>query len=220
MISRWQRWDVGGWRNRSIAWPLYALGMIALCWGLLLPATAQAHSVSLSCTPSTTTTVTGYFFYRSTVSGSGYAKLNSTPVSSCSFTDTTVQANTTYFYVATAFDPGASPSESTFSNQVSAVIPPNPQPNPPSGLTLGAVAMNVSDGKATLSAAWSDSPKNGTQWWSVFDYYGHAVARGSAIADSSGGYSVVANFTAPGKYPLTFQVCDRVACKDKNVSPS
>ena len=82
--------------------------------------TGQTHSVALTWTASTST-VSGYNIYRSTVSGSGYAKLNSSLVASLSYSDTTVQSGATYFYVATAVDSGG--DESTDSNQASAVIP-------------------------------------------------------------------------------------------------
>jgi hypothetical protein len=82
--------------------------------------TGQTHSVALTWTASTST-VSGYNIYRSTVSGSGYAKLNSSLVASLSYSDTTVQSGTTYFYVATAVDSGG--DESADSNQATAVIP-------------------------------------------------------------------------------------------------
>ena len=83
-------------------------------------APGTAHSVVLTWTASTLT-VSGYNVYRSTVSGSGYTKLNSSLVASLSYSDTAVQSGTTYFYVATAVDSGG--DESTNSNQVSAAIP-------------------------------------------------------------------------------------------------
>ncbi len=79
-----------------------------------------AHSVALTWNASTST-VSGYNVYRTTVSGSGYAKLNSTLVASLNYSDTDVQSGTTYFYVATSVDSGG--DESADSNQVSAAIP-------------------------------------------------------------------------------------------------
>ncbi len=87
-------------------------------------ASAQVtHSVALTWIASTTSTVTGYNVYRSTVSGTGYAKINSSPVLAplASYTDTAVQNGTTYFYVTTAVD--GSGTESAYSNEVSAAIP-------------------------------------------------------------------------------------------------
>jgi len=81
---------------------------------------AVSHTVGLSWTASTST-VSGYNVYRSTTSGSGYSKLNSSLVPSVSYTDTTVQNGTTYYYVTTAVDSNG--DESTYSNQASAVIP-------------------------------------------------------------------------------------------------
>src|SRR6266481_5936714 len=90
--------------------------------GVNFTASAQvAHSVALSWIASTTSTVSGYNVYRSTVSGTGYAKMNSLLVSALIYTDGTVQNATTYYYVTTAVD--AIGTESTYSNEVPAVIP-------------------------------------------------------------------------------------------------
>jgi hypothetical protein len=78
------------------------------------------HSVALTWNASTST-VSGYNVYRSTVSGAAYIKLNSSLVSGLAYTDSSVQNGTTYFYVTTAVDSGG--KESTYSNEVSAVIP-------------------------------------------------------------------------------------------------
>jgi len=78
------------------------------------------HSVSLTWSASTST-VAGYNIYRSTVSGSGYTKINSSFVTILTYTDSTVLSGTTYFYVTTAVDSAG--TESTYSNQVSAAIP-------------------------------------------------------------------------------------------------
>ena len=78
------------------------------------------HSATLTWSASTST-VSGYNIYRSTVSGSGYTKINSSLVSALTYTDSTVQGGTTYFYVTTSVDSGG--SESSFSNEVTANIP-------------------------------------------------------------------------------------------------
>ncbi len=78
------------------------------------------HSVALAWNASTST-VSGYNVYRSTVSGSGYTKLDSSLVSGLTYTDSTVLNTTTYYYVTTAVD--SSGTESVYSNEVSAAIP-------------------------------------------------------------------------------------------------
>ncbi len=78
------------------------------------------HSASLTWNASTST-VAGYNVYRSTVSGSGYTKINSSLITTLTYTDSTVQSGTTYFYVTTAVD--SSGSESANSNEVIAAIP-------------------------------------------------------------------------------------------------
>jgi hypothetical protein len=81
---------------------------------------APQHRVDLTWIPSTST-VSGYNVYRSTTSGSGYVRLNSALSVSAAYTDASVTAGSTYFYVTTAVD--SSGAESSFSNQVQAVIP-------------------------------------------------------------------------------------------------
>ena len=84
-----------------------------------LSATAGASQVALSWTaPSSGPTPTGYNVYRSTISGSGYALLAAgSNVSGTSFTDTTANNGTTYYYVVTALNNGV---ESAQSGQASA----------------------------------------------------------------------------------------------------
>ncbi len=53
--------------------------------------------------------------------GGPYTKLNATLVSLTTYTDSSVQAGQTYFYVATSVDPNN--VESTFYNETSAAIP-------------------------------------------------------------------------------------------------
>jgi fibronectin type 3 domain-containing protein len=81
---------------------------------------AVSHSVTLSWTASTSTVV-GYNVYRSTVSGGPYTLLTSSPVTGTTFTDTTVQARVTYYYVVTAVD--SSGNESAYSNEASVTVP-------------------------------------------------------------------------------------------------
>ncbi|HVS88296.1 MAG TPA: carboxypeptidase regulatory-like domain-containing protein [Candidatus Acidoferrum sp.] len=89
--------------------------------GLNFSATVQLpHSVALAWNASTSV-VSSYNVYRSAVSGTGYIKISSTFGTVVSYTDTTVQNGTTYYYVTTAVD--STGIESVYSNQVSAVIP-------------------------------------------------------------------------------------------------
>jgi hypothetical protein len=78
------------------------------------------HSVDLSWTASTSV-VSGYNVYRGTQSGGPYTKLNVALVGGTTFTDNTVVAGNTYFYVVTAVD--NLNHESPFSNEAKAVIP-------------------------------------------------------------------------------------------------
>jgi len=90
--------------------------------GVSFTATAQVpHSVALTWMASTSTTVTGYNVYRSTVNGGPYTLVNTALIPGLSYTDSTVQDGLVYYYVATAVD--GSGDESPYSTPVSANIP-------------------------------------------------------------------------------------------------
>jgi hypothetical protein len=81
---------------------------------------APQHSVSLSWTDPGTGIV-GYYVYRGGVSGGPYAKITSSLDTPAAYTDNSVTAGQTYYYVTTAVD--GTGSESAYSNQAQAVIP-------------------------------------------------------------------------------------------------
>ena len=82
---------------------------------------AAAHSVALSWTASTSSGISGYNIYRGVTSGGPYSKLNSALISGIAYVDYSVEASTTYYYVATAVN--SSGVESAYSNQATAVVP-------------------------------------------------------------------------------------------------
>jgi hypothetical protein len=107
----------------------------------LIVQNATADSVSLSCTDSDSAGVTGYFFYRGTVSGGeSSTALNTTPTVPCAYIDLTVLGATTYFYNARSYCPTCTPTLSTSaSNEAEAIVPANGAPDPPTGLTVGTI---------------------------------------------------------------------------------
>ena len=134
--------------------------LLIVCLAVLcvpLVAHAQTHTVTLNWTappPQTGVTISGYNVYQSTTSGSGYTKLNSTPVSPTNFTTLPLSGGTPggpgvmYFFVVRSVRPPCttcspaetSPVESANSNEASALVPappppPPPVPNPPTGVT-------------------------------------------------------------------------------------
>jgi len=77
------------------------------------------HVVSLNWAASTSSNITNYKIYRSTVSGSSFSVIQ-TVGNVTTFMDKTVTSGTTYYYVVTAVD--STGAESPFSNQAQAVI--------------------------------------------------------------------------------------------------
>ena len=80
-----------------------------------------SHSVTLNWAASSSANVIGYYVYRSTTSGGSYSMLTSAAVNALNYTDRTVSAGTTYYYVVTAAN--SSGVESGHSAPVSATIP-------------------------------------------------------------------------------------------------
>jgi fibronectin type 3 domain-containing protein len=83
-------------------------------------AASGSHSVTLSWTPSASAYV-GFDVFRGTVSGGPYTQINTAMVPTPTYTDTTVAAGQTYYYVATQLN--SSGVQSGYSNETVAVIP-------------------------------------------------------------------------------------------------
>jgi predicted phage tail protein len=82
---------------------------------------STAHSVTLSWNASTTSDVVGYLVERADQSGGPYTILMATPIAATTFTDQTVVAGHTYFYVVLAVDVTGQTSDP--SNEASVTIP-------------------------------------------------------------------------------------------------
>jgi fibronectin type 3 domain-containing protein len=80
----------------------------------------SSHSAALTWTDGSSG-ITGYNVYRGSVSGGPYSKINSALDANTAYTDDSVLAGQTYYYVTTAVD--GSGGESGYSNEAQAVIP-------------------------------------------------------------------------------------------------
>jgi len=80
-----------------------------------------AHSATLNWSASTTSDVVGYLVERADQSGGPYTSLTPTPIAALTFTDQTVVAGHTYFYVVVAVD--VTGQTSAPSNEASVTIP-------------------------------------------------------------------------------------------------
>jgi hypothetical protein len=85
-----------------------------------LSITANTTSVWLDWDDNTESTLAGYNVYRSTTSGSGYSKLNSSLLTSSNYSDGTAAAEGTYYYVVAAVD--IYTNESGYSNEASRLV--------------------------------------------------------------------------------------------------
>lgn len=141
---------------KSISTFVIALVVVAACLCVPSYAQTQDHTVTLTWNPPATlpTGMLGYNVYQSPTSGTGYVKLNTTPVSPANFTTVPLSggnvggAGKDYFFVVTTVRAACttcspaetSPVESAFSNEAKAHIPaplpaPPPVPDPPTGVT-------------------------------------------------------------------------------------
>jgi hypothetical protein len=81
---------------------------------------APSYSVSLTWLPSSSSGVIGYYVYRALGAGS-YTQITPTPVTTTSYTDSTVQAGDTYEYAVTSVSSDG--MQSAYSNAAFATIP-------------------------------------------------------------------------------------------------
>jgi hypothetical protein len=79
------------------------------------------HQVDLSWDPSNSGGVVGYNVYRGANTGGPYSKINPVLAASTAYTDNSVTAGQSYYYVTTAVD--TSGLESSYSNEVPATVP-------------------------------------------------------------------------------------------------
>jgi len=77
-------------------------------------------SATLTWNPNTDADLAGYKIYRATASGAYGAALATVPVGTVTYQAMGLSANTTYFFVITAYDSAG--NESSFSNEVSKSI--------------------------------------------------------------------------------------------------
>jgi hypothetical protein len=77
-------------------------------------------SATLTWDPNTESDLAGYKIYQATASGAYGAALGTVPAGTVTYQATGLSANTTYFFVITAYDDAG--NESSFSNEVSRVI--------------------------------------------------------------------------------------------------
>lgn len=183
------------------------LPKLMLMFAVFAPAWAQ--SLKLQWDPSPSPDVKGYNLYRSKASGRGYTRVNSSAVSATSFTDSTLQYDTTYYYVCTAVNQAG--LESGYSNEIQAAITPYKEPanNPPVArndfVTLGSytpygidVLANDTDADGdTLTVVSVNSPAHGTAQISNGSFVTYTPSSGLVgsdgfrymISDSHGGTS-------------------------------
>jgi len=83
--------------------------------------TTIQHIVDLSWNASTTGSITGYNVYRAISASGPFSKINPSLDTSLSYSDGSVQSGKTYYYATTAVD--SSGQESSYSNQIQAVVP-------------------------------------------------------------------------------------------------
>jgi hypothetical protein len=89
--------------------------------GVNFTASPQANQSVLLHWQASTSSVSGYNVYRGTTNGGPYSRVNGSLVSGLSYTDSSLAASTTYYYVTTAVNSAG--VESVYSNQASAKIP-------------------------------------------------------------------------------------------------
>lgn len=97
---------------------------IAKPTGLSAVYSAEAKAVTVSWKTSTTSTIGGYNLYRSISSGKDFKKIADTNKSTVTYSDSKINANTTYYYMVRAYKDDY---ESASSDEASALVPADAQ---------------------------------------------------------------------------------------------
>ena len=197
---------------RKIAWIL----VLALLF-VIGPAAAlaQGHSATRTFTASPTAGVTGYNMYRAPCTGTittnvcsaagTPVKLNSTPFTALTYTDSTVAAGALYDYYATAVCPTTcTTTESAPSNHFAVTIPKDVV-LPPGNLAVTTVTRNLMpNGNTQIVAGWASLPGTAT----TYTLYGNGrVLATGVLRNSSGNYLATWNGALKVGTDVTFEVC-------------
>lgn len=146
--------------------------------------------VNLDWNDNAETDLAGYNIYRSTTSGTGFSKLNSSLIVDSQYTDNTTTSNQTYYYVVKAID--TSFNESANSNEASVTIPVTALGTILRELWIGISGTSVTD--LTSNPDYPDSPfssdeltslEGSTNW---MDEYGTRI-RGYLYPPTTGSYT-------------------------------
>jgi subtilisin family serine protease len=154
-----------------------------------LTASAGSGQVRLDWTNNSEIDLDSYNVYRSTTSGSGYAKINDASVTSSPYYDTTVINGTTYHYVVSAVD--TSNNESANSNEASAT------PTASDGITLSAVGYKVK-GVQRADLTWSGANSD----------YVDVFRDGAEISTTANNGAFTDNIGKKGGGSYTYKVCE------------
>jgi len=149
-----------------------------------LGATPGNTTAELDWNDNTEMDLDGYNVYRSTTSGSGYAQINVSLVSTSNYTDTGLTNGTPYYYVVTAVDMGI--NESGYSNEASAT-PVDLPPAAPTGL-------GATPGNTTAELDWNDNTDPDLDGYNVY----RSTTSGSGYSQINVSLVSTSNYTDTG----------------------
>ena len=138
--------------------------------------TGGSASIMLDWDDNSETDFKAYNIYRSTTSGNGYSWIASTPKLTSGYTDASVQAGVTYYYVVTAVDVLA--NESDYSNEKSGSVTALPDTTPPAD----PANLSITSGSGSIVLDWND---NGEADLDAYNIYRSTT--------SGNGYSLIAS---------------------------
>lgn len=157
-----------------------------------------SEGAKLAWKASTTADIDGYLVFRSETKGKDYTKIGQTIKTALEYTDNTVVASTTYYYMVRAFK---GTDQSANSSEASLAIPATAGPSRPTGLKVDSKGVDF------IAVSWTKNPETNISKYLLKIYKGEELVNSAEVEVSKTNY-YFDNLSADTEYRITLVAKD------------